>query len=212
MQRKRAIAQIVITLVLTTIFLGISLIIVYPGLKQMKEANQLLRSRERERPAKKSTRKTVPSTPVLPKTSAESHREEDSTIENSTLPENEPLEDEGTRDIPVETGVEEDVEEEAPTEENRISPEEQKLLEEGAAIIEEAKARRTEMLKAWEPIMIQMAAQLNSMSGEEQRAFVIQVEETLRDTMPLELTESDFEEMMKLFVDKLKHHGFSPRY
>lgn len=60
--------------------------------------------------------------------------------------------------------------------------------------------------------MVQMATQLNVMSGEEQLDFIRQVKETLHNTMPQEMPESDLDEMMKLFVSKLKEHGFSPRY
>ena len=177
----------------------------------MKEGKRLLiETSNKEVSAKKPARKVLTPTGPLPESSDESLVEGDSTIEDVPVPKNEMLEDE---DISVETGVEdEEVEAEAPSMKNPISPEDRKLLEEGATLVEESKARRTEILKAWEPVMVQMVTQLNSMSAKEQLTFLKQVEVGLRNVMPPEVNDAEVDDVMALFIQKLTEHGFSKRY
>ena len=205
---------------LTSIFFfGISFVIIYPGIKAMIEARQSLSQQRKEISTKKPARRTDSSISSPSKTIVDSPTEDESTIEDVPTPENEmPEDDDTSTDTLIETQIDEKVEqadaapEKDSDEKQTISPEEQKILDEGHAIIEEAKAKQAEMLKSWEPVMVQMAIQLNSMSAEEQLKFIRQVDEMLRDTMPPEMPESDLDEMIKLFVSKLKEHGFSPRY
>ena len=185
----------------------------------MIEARQSLSQQRKEISTKKPARRTDSSISSPSKTIVDSPTEDESTIEDVPTPENEmPEDDDTSTDTLIETQIDEKVEqadaapEKDSDEKQTISPEEQKILDEGHAIIEEAKAKQAEMLKSWEPVMVQMAIQLNSMSAEEQLKFIRQVDEMLRDTMPPEMPESDLDEMIKLFVSKLKEHGFSPRY
>lgn len=129
MSKKRSIPpRIVFILIFAMIFLGISLVIVYPGLKQMKEAERwLIETSKKEVFPKKPAHQVITPTSPLPESNDELPVEGDSTIKDVPLPKSEMLEDE---DISIETGEEdEEVEAEVPSEENPISPKDRKLLE-----------------------------------------------------------------------------------
>ncbi|MCG9134506.1 hypothetical protein J5I95_22815 [Candidatus Poribacteria bacterium] len=104
---------------------------------------------------------------------------------------------------------------EQPSEKNRFSAEEHKaFMEEAEAFSEEAKAAEAEMWKVFEPLLPQLVAQLNELSGDEQLAVIKQMRANLRDSFSAggTVTESTLDEMTALFLSKMEAEGFIRRF